>query len=120
MMYHAYQGEGYEVVPVSITPTLAAELRDRAGEAGLDVAELILDLFVGALRSGWERNCPTFTVADDCAGDFIADGFRVIARRDGQSTLCPFDGIPFDDAMAEFRAATADLTDAEIIAVVRS
>ncbi len=120
MKRHADQGDGYEVVSVSITPRLASELRDRAEEAGLDIGELILDLLVGALRSGWERNCPTFTVDDDCAEDFVADGFRVIARRDGRSTLCPFDRMPFDEAMAGFRAATAGLTDAEMMAVARS
>ena len=119
MTYHAHQGDGYEVVPVSITPSLVSELRTRADEAGLDITELIVDLFVGALRSGWERNCPTFTVADDYARDFIADGFRVVARRDGQSTLSPFDGIPFDDAVAKLDAAAANLTDAEILEVVR-
>ena len=120
MMYHVHQGDGYEVVSVPVTSSLASELQTRADAAGLDVTELILDLFVGALRSGWERNCPTFTVADDYARDFIADGFRVVARRDGQSTLCPFDGIPSDDAMAKFRDATANLTDEEILEVARS
>ena len=120
MMNHIYQDDGYEVVSVPVTSSLAAELRARADEVGLDIAELILDLFVGALRSGWERGCPTFTVADDCAGDFIADGFRVVARHDGQSTLCPFDGVPFDVAMAKLRDATANLTDDEIIEVARS
>lgn len=120
MMHHIYQGDGYEMVSVPVTSSLAAELRARADEAGLDIAELILDLFVGALRSGWERDCPTFTISDDYAGDFISDGFRVVARRDGQSTLCPFDGLPFDDAMAKLRAATANLTDAEILEVIRS
>lgn len=120
MTYHTYQGDGCEVVSVSITPSLASELHSRAAAAGLDITELIVDLFVGALRSGWERNCPTFTVADDYAGDFIADGFRVVARRDGQSTLCPFDGIPFDDAASRLHAAAANLTDAEILEVTRS
>ena len=78
-----------------------------------------LDLFVGALRSGWERTCPTFTVPDDYAADFVSDGFRLVARHDGQSTLCPFDGIPFDDAMAKLRDATANLTDDEILEVIR-
>ena len=120
MMYHVYQGDGYEVVSVPVTSSLADELRARADEVGLDVAELILDLFVGALRSGWERGCPTFTVADDFAADFVSDGFRVVARHDGRSTLCPFDGIPFDDAIAKFRTATANLSDADIIEVARS
>ncbi len=120
MMYRVYQGDGYEVVSVPVTSSLAAELRARADEVGLDIAELILDLFVGALRSGWERGCPTFTVSDDYAGDFVSDGFRVVARHDGQSTLCPFDGVPFDDAIAKFRAGAANLSDAEIIEVARS
>ncbi len=120
MVYHVDQGDGYEVVSVPVTSSLAAELRARADEVGLDIAELILDLFVGALRSGWERGCPTFTVSDEYAADFVSDGFRVVARHDGQSTLCPFDGIPFDAAMARFRTATANLSDAEIIAVARS
>jgi hypothetical protein len=118
MIHHVYQGDGYEVVAVPVTSKLAAELRIRAGEAGLDMTELILDLFVGALRSGRERGCPTFTVSDDHASDFISDGFRVVARHEGQSTLCPFDGLPFDDAMSEFRAA--NLTDVEILDVARS
>ena len=120
MTHPAYQGDGYEVISVPLTSGLATELRARAGEAGLDVTELIVDLFVGALRSGWERNFPTFTVADEYAEDFIADGFRVIARHEGETTLCPFDGIPFDDAMAKLHAAAANLTDAEILEVARS
>ena len=120
MMHRLYQGDEYETVLVPVTSSLAAELRARADEVGLDIAELILDLFVEALRSGRERGCPTFTVSDDYAGDFVSDGFRVVARRDGQSTLCPFDGIPFDDAIAKFRAGVANLSDAEIIEVVRS
>ncbi len=119
MMYHVYRGDGYEAVSVPVTSRLAAELKVRADEVGLDIPELILDLFVGALRSGWERGCPTFTVADNYAADFVSDGFRVVARHDGESTLCPFDGIPFDDAMAKLRDATADLTDDEILEIIR-
>ena len=108
----------YEVVSVPITSSLASELRTRAGAAGLDVTELVQDLFIGALRSEPARSYPTFTVADDLAADFVADGFRVVARQNGQSTLCPFDGLPFDEAMAELR--TGDLSDDEILRVTRS
>ena len=118
MIDHAHPGDGYEVVSVPITSSLALELHARASEAGLDVTELVQDLFIGALRSEPARSYPTFTVADDLAADFVADGFRVVARRNGHSTLCPFDGLPFDDAMASFRAA--NLTDDEILRVTRS
>jgi hypothetical protein len=118
MIDHAHPDGGYEVVSVPITSSLALELHARASEVGLDVAELIQDLFIGALRTTRARACPTFTVSDDFAGDFVSDGFRVVARRNGHSTLCPFDGLPFDDAMASFRAA--NLTDDEIIQVARS
>lgn len=118
MIDHTQTDDGYEVVSVPITFSLASELRARAYEVGLDVPELIQDLFIGALRSEPVRSCPTFTVPDDFAADFVSDGFRVIARSNGQSTLCPFDGLPFDEAMSELR--DADLTDDEILQVTRS
>ena len=117
MMHDAYQGDGYELVSVPITSSLASELRVRAGESGIDVAELILDLFIAAFRNDPERVCPTFTVSDDFAADFVSDGFRVVARRDGQTTLCPFDGIPFDRAISEFH--DLNLTDDEILQAAR-
>ena len=118
MIDHAYLGDGYEVVSVPITSSLASELNARARELGLDVTELILDLFIGALRSEWVRECPTFTVSDDFAGDFVSDGFRVVERRNGETTLCPFDGLPFDEAMSALRAA--NLADDDILQIVRS
>ena len=118
MMRDAYQGEGYELVSVPITSSLASELQVRADESGIDVAELILDLFIAAFRSDPERACPTFTVSDDFAVDFVSDGFRVVARHGGLTTLCPFDGIPFDRAISEFH--DLDLTDDEILRVARS
>ena len=118
MIDHAHLGDGYEMVSVPVTPSLALELRTRASAVGLDVTELIQDLFIRALRSEPARSCPTFTVPDDAAPDFVADGFRVVERRNGETTLCPFDGLSFDDAMSEFRAA--NLTDEEILKVTRS
>ncbi|MYC34695.1 MAG: hypothetical protein F4X64_16150 [Chloroflexi bacterium] len=118
MMHDAYQGDGYELVSVPITSSLASELRVRAGESGIDVAELILDLFIAAFRNDLERICPTFTVSDDFAADFVSDGFRVVARQDGLTTLCPFDAIPFERAISEFREL--NLTDDEILRVARS
>lgn len=118
MMHDAYQGDGYELVSVPITSSLASELRARAGESGIDVAELILDLFIAAFRNDPGRVCPTFNVSDDFAADFVSDGFRVVARHDGQTTLCPFDGIPFDRAISEIQVL--NLTDDEILQVARS
>lgn len=118
MIDHAHVGDGYEVVSVPITSSLASELNTRASELGLDVTELILDLFIRALRYEGVRQCPTFTVSDDFAGDFVADGFRVVERRNGETTLCPFDGIPFDEAMSALRAA--NLTYDEILQITRS
>ena len=101
-----------------ITSSLAEELHARAGDVGLDIVELIQDLFIEALRAERVRACPTFTVPDGLAGDFVADGFRVVERRNGQTTLCPFDGLPFDEAMSALRAA--NLSDDEILQVTRS
>lgn len=75
-------------------------------------------MFIAAFRNYPGRSCPTFTVSDDFALDFVSDGFRVVARQDGQTTLCPFDGIPFDRAIAEFH--DLNLTDDEILQVARS
>lgn len=118
MAHDVYQGDGYEMVSMPITLSLASELEARAGELGLDVAELVLDLCIRALRADVQYTCPTFTVSDDWAEDFISDGFRVVARHDGQSTLCPFDALPFDAALLELR--DVHLTDDEIIKIARS
>ena len=118
MIDHTQTDDGYEMVSVPITSSLALELNARATELGLDVAELILDLFIGALRSEPVRLCPTFTVSDDFAGDFVSDGFRVVARRNGETTFCPFDGLPFDEAMSALRSA--NLTGDEILQITRS
>lgn len=118
MIDHAQADDQYEEISVPVTPSLALELRTRASAVGLDLTELIQDLFIGALRSDPVRSCPTFTVPDDVAADFVADGFRVVARRNGQSTLCPFDGLPFDEAISELRAA--NLSDDDILQVIRS
>lgn len=118
MIDYSKMDEAYEVVSVPVTSSLASELHVRASELGLDVIELIQDLFIGALRSEPARSCPTFTLPDDFAADFVTDGFRVVARRNGETTLCPFDGLPFDEAMTSLRASK--LTDEEIIQVVRS
>ena len=118
MAYDVYQGDEYELVSVPVTSGLASELQARASELGIDVTELVLDLCVRAFRADVEHVCPTFTVSDDWAEDFISDGFRVVARHGGQSTLCPFDGLPFDTAVAELHAV--NLTDNEIIEIARS
>ena len=118
MVRSVYQGDGYEVVSMPVTSSLASELQARASELGLDVTELLLDLCLRAFRADVERTCPTFTVSDDWAEDFISDGFRVVARHGGQSTLCPFDALPFDEALSELR--DANLTDDEIIEIARS
>ncbi len=118
MTHDAYQGDGYELVSVPITSSLASELQVRAGESGVDVNELILDLFITAFRNDPGRVCPTFTVSDDFAVDFVSDGFRVVARHDGQATLCPFDGLPFEDAISEFHSL--NLTEDEILQIARS
>ena len=118
MVRSVYQGDGYEVVSMPVTSSLALELKARAGELGIDLSELALDLCIRALRADVEHTCPTFTVSDDWAEDFISDGFRVVARHGGQSTLCPFDALPFDAALSEFR--DINLTDDEIIRIARS
>lgn len=118
MVRDVYQGDGYEVLSVPVTSSLASELRARANELGIDVTELVLDLCVRAFRANVEHACPTFTVSDDWAEDFISDGFRVVARHGGQSTLCPFDALPFNAALSELR--DANLTDDEIIEIARS
>ena len=119
MVRSVCQGDGYEVVSMPVTSSLASELQARANASwGLDVTELVLDLCLRAFRADVERTCPTFTVSDDWAEDFISDGFRVVARHGGQSTLCPFDALPFDAALSEFR--DVNLTDDEIIEIARS
>ena len=118
MVRSVYQGDGYEVVSMPVTSGLASELQIRASELGIDLTEFALDLCIRALRSDVEHTCPTFTVSDDWAQDFISDGFRVVARHGGQSTLCPFDALPFEDALSEFR--NVDLTDDEILKIARS
>ena len=105
MAYDVYQGDEYESVSVPVTSGLASELQTRASELGIDVTELVLDLCVRAFRADVEHVCPTFTVSDDWAEDFISDGFRVV-------------GLPFDTAVAELRAV--NLTDNEIIEIARS
>lgn len=118
MIDHAQTDDGYEVVSLPITSSLALELNARASELGLNISELILDLFIGALRSEPVRACPTFMVPDELAAEFVADGFRVVARCNGETTLCPFDGLPFEGAISEFQAA--NLSDDEILQVARS
>ena len=118
MVRSVYQGDGYEAVSIPVTSSLASELQARASTLGIDVTELVLDLCIRALRADVEHTYPTFTVSDDWAEDFISDGFRVVARHGGQSTLCPFDALPFDAALSEFR--DVNLTDDEIIKIARS
>lgn len=104
---------------IHLTPELAAELRIRAEADGITPEEMAANLFIIAFRTAdLGIPFPSFTLPDDCAAAFVADGFRVLARNSGSCTLAPYDGVPFENAVASFQSA--GLSEAELLEVVRS
>lgn len=102
-----------------LSQEMVAELQVRAEADGLTPEEMAANLFVIAFRTAdLGVPFPSFTVPDDCAAAFIKDGFRVLSRSGGCHTLGPYDGVPFQDAVASLQSA--GLSEAEILEVVRS
>ena len=85
-------------IALDVDAQLAGELGTLAGERGISVPELTVDLVVTALRSGVQRDCPTFTVDAALEPQFVAFGFRPVERRDGITRMCPYHGVSFADA----------------------
>lgn len=115
----ASDGTALTPLTIHLSQEMMAELRIRAETDGLAPEEMAANLFVIAFRTaGLSLPFPSFTVTDDCAAAFIKDGFRVLSRSGGCHTLGPYDGVPFQDAVASLRSA--DWSEAEILEVVRS
>ena len=113
-MASANNGVSRVPVTVELSRRMLSELQQRAATDGVTPEEMLLNLFVVAFRTrNLEPPFTTFTMADDYAQAFIKDGFRVVSRCDGYHTLAPYDGVPFEDAVASFQAK--GLTEAEIL-----
>ena len=88
----------YTKISIPLTDSLMDEISDFAAGLGISTEELAVDLIVNSLRINAERNYPSFTVPSCNEQLFINDGFRVIKRSAGYSTLCPYAGLTFEYA----------------------
>ena len=105
---------------VMFNAVLVQRLVDRANERRVDMKDVVIDIVVSGLRVEVERNYPTFTVPAGSESGFVSDGFRVVRRVNDTTTMCPFNGVPFDE-VASFLSTTefAGMSDQEILDVVR-
>ena len=107
-------GDARVPLTVELSQRLLSELQDRAATDGVTPEEMLSNLFVTAFRTpGLQFPFRSFSIPNEWAGTFIADGFRVLARKDGYHILAPHDGVSFEDAVASFQAK--GLTEAEIL-----
>lgn len=104
-MASANDGTAKMPLTVNVSHRMLSELKERAAADGITPEEMATNLFIAAFRTpNLKLPFPSFTMPDDFAEAFIKDGFRVLARKDGCHTLAPYDGVPFEDAVASFQA----------------
>ena len=119
------EGEWAGVIEImrdfALNPVLVKRLVERANERKVDMKDVVIDIVVTGLRVEVERNYPTFTVPLGSENGFLSDGFRVVERVKDRTTMCPFNGVPFEEA-ASFLLETgfAAMSEQEVLEVVRS
>ena len=102
---------------VRLNGLLEQELIDRAEALGIRIGELLTDLCVTAFRVRVTRNYPSFEVPEHIEPPFVDDGFRVVQRLNGVSTLCPYNGVPFDIASAAMQERLNEIPENELLEV---
>ena len=102
---------------VRLNDLLEQELSDQANALGIRIGELLTDLCITAFRVNVTRNYPSFTVPEHIEPPFVDDGFRVVQRLNGTSTLCPYSGMSFEAASAAMQECLYGVPDHELFEV---